>query len=64
MRTTIPAHDFQPVQQASVDGPILICAYLHEADDSTNVWCPELADHPVHRGGTRQVEVGALEVTR
>lgn len=64
MRTTIPAHDFQPVQQASVDGPVLICGYLHEVDDTTSVWCPSSAGHAVHRGAETVVEVGPLETTR
>lgn len=62
--TRIPSHDFKPVQQASLDGSVLICGYFHEVDDTTSVWCPRSADHAVHRGGETDVEVGPLEATR
>lgn len=64
MKTTIPGHDFMPVQQATPEGSTLICGYLHEVDDTTSVWCPRSADHSVHRGGETDVEVGPLGIDR
>lgn len=52
MRTTIPAHVFEPAKRVTSKGTVDddTCGYVHRLGDDAGVFCAYFASSPVHNG--------------